>query len=101
MTLGEYLARVSHREHLIWVEHLRAEREAEWETPTPEQWYMMAIAAEVRRVLSRNPRDIKVEDFRLRFRTGPQKPVSPEVALAWSKAHWGLAVGLPPEAMKG
>jgi hypothetical protein len=101
MTLAEYLARVSHREHLLWVEHLRAEREAEWQTPTPEHWYLAQIAAAVSRVLARNPRAIRVEDFVLKFRVGPQKPASPEQSLAWSKAKWGMAAGLPPEALQG
>jgi hypothetical protein len=87
--LREYLAKVSHREHLLWVAYLNEE----WESPDPHAWYMMSIAAEVRRVLAANPGAIKVEDFRLKFKVAPAALQSREMS-SWSRAIWAARVGL-------
>jgi hypothetical protein len=82
---------------LLWVSYLNAE----WEHPDPHCFYMMSIAAEVRRVLAKNPNAIKLEDFRLKFRGAveekPARPQTREEAAAWSKAVWGARLRAGPQ----
>ena len=56
----------------------------------------MQIAAEVRRVLSKNPGSIKIEHFRLKFgeKSAPTPKMTVEEAAAISKARW---LGMFPE----
>ena len=49
----------------------------------------MQVACEVRRVLSRKPNSIKLDHFRLKFKTDAVKMASTaEQAATWSKAIW-------------
>jgi hypothetical protein len=99
MSLRRCMREHTERELRVWLCWLDIE---EYETPPSRtDYYLAQVAASVARVLSRRPQDIKVEHFLLKFRAGPQKPVSPEQALAWSKAKWGMVVGLPPGALGG
>lgn len=55
--------------------------------PDKKDHYLMQIAAEVRRVLSRNPRRVKLSDFVLTF--VQEKPkLTKEQATAISKNRW-------------
>lgn len=69
MPLREYMVRVSPQEHDVWAAHLAAR----WEHPGPVEWYLMQVAAEVRRWMAKEPEAVKVEDLRLRFK--PAEPV--------------------------
>lgn len=55
---------ITHRQYLAWMGYLR-ERDR---NPSPDQWYMMAIAAEVRRTISKNPNQVQPSDCRLELR---------------------------------
>jgi hypothetical protein len=99
MGLRECMEKHTERELRLWLEWLAVQ---EYEAPPGRQdYYLAQVAASVARVLSRRPQDIKVEHFLLKFRPGPPKPVSPEVATAFAKAKWFAAVGFPPESVKG
>lgn len=64
----------------------------------------MQIAAEVRRVLHKSPAQVKLEDFRLKFKlskssSGKKLPVITKKHLAaMSKARAMMAVGFTPTA---
>lgn len=71
----------------------------EMESPSRTDHYLMQVAAEVRRGQVKNPRQVKLNDFRLRF-VAPQDRglratgMSDEQALAAEKAMWFSAVGM-------
>lgn len=68
MTLGEYLVRVTHREHRLWVEWLSEQ----WNEPERSDWYLMQIAAEIRQFrygFSKHPQAVKLKDMKLPFKT--------------------------------
>jgi hypothetical protein len=64
MTLREYLLRVPPQEHEVWVAHLAAR----WDHPGPVEWYLMQVAAEVRRWMARSPEAVKVDEMKLKFK---------------------------------
>lgn len=74
------------RELRLWLVWLRRQ----WDRPDRHDWYLMQLACEVRRVLSKKPASIKVQDFKLRFGTEKtkSKPRTREEAAALSKAKW-------------
>jgi hypothetical protein len=75
MTIGEYLHRSSHREHLVFLAWL----DMQWDRPARIEYYLMQVAAEVRRTLVRNPAKVDANDFQLKFKVrGEEKPVTPE-----------------------
>jgi hypothetical protein len=65
-----------------------------WNNPTRTDNYLMQIACEVRRVLSKRPKSVQMQHFKLKFGT-TQKPkaVDPKVATMASKARWLAIVG--------
>ena len=62
----------------------------QWNKPERLEYYLMQIAAEVRRVLAKNPNNIKVDDFVLTWKTGDEKPSKEqaEQKASWSKSIW-------------
>lgn len=54
---------MTHREFLTW----QAWIDRQWNRPDRTDFYLMQVACEVRRVLSRKPAGIKIDDFRLPF----------------------------------
>jgi hypothetical protein len=61
----------TYQEFRLWIEWLDT-REL---TPSIDQYYLMQIAQEVRRVLAKNPNSIKLKDFFLKFgRSGDVEP---------------------------
>ena len=84
----------THREYLTWVVWLNEQ----WNVPTKDNLYSMQIAAEVRRVLSKQPNAIKTEHFKMVFEhkkepTQEQLAKSRAQALQRSKAAWASRVG--------
>ena len=72
---------MTHREYLLrlaWIEE-------EWKTPQRHDYYLMQIAQEVRRVLSKKPNSIKLEHFKLGF--GEQE-AKPRQDVATQKSLW-------------
>lgn len=76
---------VTHRQYLLWQIWL----DLQWDRPTLSDYYLMQIAAEVKRVLSKSPNKIKLKDFLLKFGNQREKvQETPEQAAAKSKAAW-------------
>ena len=80
---------VTHRQFAAW----EVWRELMWDHPDRHDWYAMAIACEVRRVLSSNPGQHQPKDMKLVF--GEQKPVArdPATLAAMSKAMLEARLG--------
>lgn len=64
------VGRWTHREF----ETREAWLEMQWNVPDRHDQYLMSIAAEVRRVLHKNPQSVKIDDFRLRFSKSESPP---------------------------
>jgi hypothetical protein len=76
---------MTHRMFLAW----QAWLEMQWNKPTKTDHYLMQIAVEVRRVLAKDPRKIKLDDARLEFsKPGDKKKVPEEVAGAMAMGKW-------------
>lgn len=62
----------------------------QWNLPNRTDHYLMLIASEVRKVLSKNPNNIKLADFKLKFISFLEKPeeITQDSAAEWSKAKW-------------
>lgn len=95
MSLSECKKEHTHREYLAW----QAWLDGEQDRPDSTQHYLMQIAMEVRRVLSKNPNSIKLNDFKLSFKRKGEKTTgslgyTKEQATAWAKARWMGLTGL-------
>jgi hypothetical protein len=83
MTLQEVQEGTTSSEFLEWQVFL----EKEMNEHRREDYYLAAIAAEVRRTISKSPRGVRVEDHLLRFRpAGSARKKGPSVEE--SKAFW-------------
>lgn len=94
MPVAACMRKITHREFLGWLYWL----ESQWNEPSRSDYYLMQVAAEVRRVLRKNPSKIKTEHLLIKF--VPKKPQKniikrtiEEVSKA-AKARWGQWVGL-------
>lgn len=79
--LDEFMESISYEEYLIRLQWI----EDEFDRPNRSDHYLMLIAAEVRRVLSKNPNLIKLNDFKLNFKDPPELTL--EEATRISKAR--------------
>lgn len=73
--------------------------EEEYNRPSRTDYYLMQIAVEVRRVLSKKPALIKLKHFLIRFTPSTQKskpPTTEDISskVAQSKSRWKRWVGL-------
>lgn len=84
MPLRECMQKTTHREYLAWMDWL----DDQWEKPSRTDNYLMQIALEIRSVLSKNPRSIKLQHFLLKF-LGKEPELTPEQATRQAKARWG------------
>lgn len=67
-----------------------------WNLPDLTCHYLMQIACEVRRVLSKNPNNIQSKQFELKFtRDDEREEIPPEVKMQHSKSAW-MAVVMAP-----
>lgn len=78
---------MSYNEFLDWVEYLR------WceDRTTKDQYFLAQIAAEMRRTIVKNPKDVKLQDFILKWERPGEveaEDKSPEQKLAQSKGAW-------------
>lgn len=62
----------------------------ELDTPNRSDYYLMQIAQEVKRVLSKKPGKVKLKDFLILFNKPKKKPLTLEEKTAESKSFWGL-----------
>ena len=68
----------------------------EYNIPSRTDHYLMSVACEVRRVLSKNPNNIKPEHFILEFKqkeAESREPETVEQASAMAKAVWMARLG--------
>lgn len=89
MSIGECLQKHTHRQMLSWMEYLNIDADR----PDKLENYLMQIAAEVRKTKAKNPRAVRIEDFKLKFvggSTSSQEPAPPASAdrVAASKSAW-------------
>lgn len=87
MPLRQCMESHTERELRGWLSWIVMNKERDAENPSPDQWYMMQIAQEIKRVLSKNPASIKLSNFKLSFKK--PKPLSPEQV----KSRWFGLVG--------
>lgn len=86
---------MTHRQFVAFERWLADERDE----PTPEQFYLMQVACEVRRGYAKHPRQVKMKDFRLRF--GRPKPVGhTKESVELSKQVWLQRMSMKPVVVK-
>lgn len=66
----------------------------ELERPSRTDRYLMQIACEVRRIFSKNPNAIQIEQFLLKYKSRGAKPLDVATASALSKASWLGRMGM-------
>ena len=89
MTQREFEAR------MVWID-------GEMDRPSREDWYLMQVAAEMRRTRVKSPQDVKLADMRLKIdRPKEAVPVTREDAAARSKSHWFGMLGIGREKKHG
>lgn len=83
---------MTHREFLTWEVWL----DQEWSHPSRSDHYAMQVACQVARVLSKNPGNIKIQDFHLPFgdygKERQKKQTDAEIAKE-AKASWAAIIG--------
>lgn len=93
-TVGELKELVTQTEFEGWLEFLKIERDRN----TKEHFYLAQIAAEIRRSIVTNPKEIQINSFLLHFATKEeieqteQEPVATKTLA--SKKRWALALGM-------
>ena len=92
------MERWTHREYLTrlaWIEE-------QWNFPSRSDQYLMQVAAEVRRVLSKKPDAVKLEHFKLKFGTVKRKPAQKLTKAQQVKMHFQrwVAVVTPRKSTK-
>jgi len=82
----------THREYLLWTSWL----DAEWEKPSRSDNYLMQIAMEVARVLSKKPKLFRLEQFKLTWQKEKpkQSKLTKKEAAKISKARWFGMTGI-------
>lgn len=83
----------THREYLVW-NHYLDELE---KNPSKDNWYIIQLTAEVRRLFAKRPKRIKLKDFILKFGRQKEKVLDPEEQLRQSKSFWMGALGMLKE----
>lgn len=92
MDLTNCLRVTTNRQFKSWMYYL----DSLWNSPDLVCHYLMQIACEVRRVLSKNPNAVKDEHFKLKFtREDEKQEIPPEVRMQQSKAAWFAAAVNP------
>lgn len=90
---------MTHRQYLAWDAWL----DWQWDRPGLTEHYLMQAAWVAAQANAKNPRRLKMEQFRLRF--GAEKARRPaagrEQAAAWSKAKWLGMMTMPVREVSG
>ena len=94
MPLEEWMKTISHREYRTRLEWLNRQ----WNNPSLVCHYLMMVGAEVRRVLSKKPNEIQLDDLRLKFGEEasvkePKTPAGKQAKADRAKRGWLGAVG--------
>jgi hypothetical protein len=93
MSLRECMEKHTEREMKITLAWL----EMQWDHPNRTDWYLMQIAAEVRKGLVKRPNNVKTENLKIKFkfdRKCPAPATTPEQQMMISKQCWLGAAGL-------
>ena len=92
MPLRRCMREHTHREYLTWIAWL----DEQWGKPSRSDNYLMQIAVEVQRVLSKSPNSIQLKHKLLRFVEPVLTTMAPEAQVAASKAKWFAVTGKHP-----
>lgn len=65
MSLDECAQKHTKRQIAAWLVYLKQK----WDNPTTTEYYLMQVAAEIRRTKAKNPRRVKVQDLRIVFKS--------------------------------
>lgn len=93
MSLRECMEKHTEKEMRVTLAWL----EMQWDRPNRTDWYLMQIAAEVRRGLVKKPNSVKTENMRIRFVLSSKRStpaLTPGQQMLASKQCWLGAVGL-------
>jgi hypothetical protein len=95
MSLRECMEKHTEREMRITLAWL----EMQWDRPSRTDWYLMQVAAEVRKGLVKRPNAVKTEHLKIKFvldrkRSARGSALTPQEQMALSKHRWLGAVGL-------
>lgn len=94
MPIEECMLKHSERQLSLWL----AWMDLQWNRPDRTDHYLMMVACEIRRVLSKNPAAIKSGDFELRFESRKSKPaLTIEQATQYSQARWFALLDVDPK----
>jgi hypothetical protein len=93
MSLRECMENHTEKEMRITLAWLRMQ----WDRPDRTDWYLMQIAAEVRKGLVKHPNSVKTDQLKIKFifdECRPAAVLTPEEQMRVSKQCWLGAVGL-------
>lgn len=93
MSFDECLKKHTKKQIAAWLIYLK-ER---WNNPTVTEFYLMQIAAEIRRTNAKHPKKIKLDQLRIRFQDAKKKvsrPLTPQERKARTEASKALWLGL-------
>jgi ADP-glucose pyrophosphorylase len=93
MSLHECMEKHTEREMKVTLAWL----EMQWERPNRTDWYLMQIAAEVRKGLVKKPNSVKTENLKIKFVLDRKRSAPPPTAqeqMMTSKQCWLGAAGL-------
>lgn len=84
---------ITHRQFQAW----RAYQMDSLNKPVRGDYYLMQVACEVRRVLSKSPGNIQMDNFRLKFveKSDQKTPAEANRIAAMAKSIWSRRVGMP------
>lgn len=93
MSLKQLFREMSHREYLMWIMFLGEELD----NPNKTEQYLMQIALEIRSGEVKNPRKLKLSDFKLVYdnkKDMPESKLTKQQRTAISKATWRSRLGI-------
>ena len=95
--LVELMRGMTQREYLLRLEWIKKDEER----PRLTDWYLMSVAAEVRRSQYKDPSRVKIKDLMLVKSDDEKKlPKTREQASAQSMAVWGARLGVKRKELK-
>ena len=86
--MAEYLQRVSHREHKMWLRFL----DDDYNHPSRTDWYIMRLCTVVDGLFRSN---VDIDSYKLKWQLQRQRRRRPET-LAQMKLRWFSMIGMEP-----
>lgn len=87
-----WMGPLTNRQYEVWTEWL----DLQWNNPGVLEYYLMQIACQVTRSNAKNPKSVKMQNFKLEFKarnSNPQGKRQRDLQMAWSKARWAAIIG--------